>query len=374
MTDDVPTKDYARQYGPLWPELGPALERVFRGDAPVLGRAVREFEDAWAAMHGSRHCVGVGNGTDALALTLRAWGVGPGDEVVTCAHTFVATVTAIAMAGARPVLVDAEPESMLLDLHRVAAAVTDRTRALIPVHLYGRVVDPVPLRSLAERHGLRVLEDAAQAHGALGADLRLAGTIGDAGAFSFHPSKNLGAFGDAGAVLTDDDELAERLRVLRNLGKLDKYTVRALSPNSKLDTLQAVVLNTKLPHLDRWNRRRAELAGRYAVGLEGVGDLQLPEPGGGVHAWHLYVVRTGRRDALREFLRQRGVGSGIHYPIPPHLQSYDPRLGKVDLGYRAGDFPIAERLAETIVSLPLGHELRDDEIDRVIDTVREFFG
>ena len=366
----VPSKDYARQYGALLPELLPALRDALLNEAPILGAPVAAFERSFAAYVGTREAVGVASGTDALILALRALGIGPGDEVVTAANTFVATVTAILAVGARPVLVDPDPETLNLDAAGASRALSPRTRAVIPVHLYGRAAPADELRR-ALPAGVRLLEDAAQAHGARTADGRRAGAAGDAGCFSFHPSKNLGAFGDAGLVTTDDPALAEELRLLRNLGKRDDSVVARVGYNSKLDTLQAVVLGLKLPRLDTWNARRREHAQRYAHGLAGVGDLRLPAPAMHPegHAFHLYVVRTARRDALRAHLAARGVRASIHYAIPPHLQD----LG-VDLGYPAGSLPVAEEAARTVLSLPIAPELEEAEIDQVIDGVRSFLG
>ncbi len=365
----VPTKLYARQYAELWPELGPALERAFLHEDPVLGEPVAAFERAFASHTGTAHAVGVNSGTDALLLTLRALGIGPGDEVITAANTFIATVTAIVAAGARPVLVEPDPESMTIDPQRVADAIGPRTRAVIPVHLYGRTCAMAALDAVVRGTRIAMVEDAAQAHGARDLRGRRAGALGRAGAFSFHPSKNLGAFGDAGAVTTDDPYLDAKLRMLRNLGKRGKYEVRALAPNSKLDTIQAVVLAVKLRHLDAWNRRRRAFADLYRRRLLGVGDLRVPDPGPGEHVFHLFVVRTPQRDELARFLRARGIQTGLHYPVPPHPQPLD-----VDLGYRPGDLPVTERLASEVLSLPISHELAEDEIEQVCVAVEAFFG
>jgi len=369
-TPRVPSKDYARQYRALLPELLPALEQALLGADPILGEPVSAFERAFAAYAGTREAVGVNSGTDALVLALRALGVGPGHEVITAANTFVATVTAVLAVGARPVLVDPDPETLNLDADGVRPALSERTRAVIPVHLYGRAAPADVLRRTLPT-GVHLVEDAAQAHGARTADGRRAGAAGDAGCFSFHPSKNLGAFGDAGLVTTDDAALAEELRLLRNLGKRDERVVSRVAYNSKLDTLQAVLLALKLPRLDGWNARRRRHAERYADGLTGIGDLRLPaaapHPEG--HVFHLYVVRTAAREALRAHLAARGVKASVHYAIPPHLQD----LG-VDLGRPAGSLPVAEEAARTVLSLPVAPELEDAEIDRVIDGVRSFFG
>jgi dTDP-4-amino-4,6-dideoxygalactose transaminase len=365
----VPTKDYARQYRELWPELGPALERAFFEDDPILGAATEAFERDFAAYLGVRHVVGVNSGTDALVLALRALRVGPGDEVVLNANAFVACVSAVVMVGARPVLVDPDPRTWSLTADAVRAALTPRTKAAMPVHLYGAVHGMPELAALCRERGIALVEDVAQAHGARGADGRRAGAYGRAGCFSFHPSKNLGAFGDGGALATDDDALAAEWRTLRNLGKTGKYDVARVATNTKLDTLQAVVLGLKLKRLDAWTARRRALAARYRAALAGIDGLVLPpDPGPESHVYHLFVVLTERRDALKDHLARRGIGSGLHYPIPPHLQPLD-----VDLGYPRGSLPVAERLAATCLTLPLSHEHTDAEIDAVADAVRGFF-
>jgi dTDP-4-amino-4,6-dideoxygalactose transaminase len=364
----VPSKDYGRQYAELLPELLPRLAETLLHDEPVLGRELADFEREFAAWCGAAHAVGVNSGTDALVLALRALELGPEDEVVTCGHTFFATVAAILLAGARPVLVDPDSDSLLLSAAGLRAALSPRTRAVIPVHLYGRLAPMDELLEVAREAGLHVVEDAAQAHGARDARGRRAGSFG-VGAFSFHPSKNLGAFGDGGAVTTSDAALAARLSVLRNLGKRSKHEVAELSGNSKLDVLQAALLRVKLRHADAWNARRRALAARYRAALAGVPDLRLPDdPGGEAHVWHLFVVRSPQRDALREHLRRRGINAGLHYPIPPHRQPLGP------MRLVGGALPLTEELARTVLTLPLSHELTEDEIDLVCEEVLAFHG
>ncbi|HKE15761.1 MAG TPA: DegT/DnrJ/EryC1/StrS family aminotransferase [Kofleriaceae bacterium] len=361
------TKDYGEQYRRLWAELGPELERVFHEEDPVLGAPVARFEASLARYHGVAHAVGMGSGTDALVCMVRGLGLGPGDEVVTGAHTFAGVVSALVQAGVEPVLVDAAPGSMLVDAPAVERALSPRTRAVLAVHMYGEPVELDPLQALCRARGLILLEDAAQAHGARYRG-RAVGGAGEAAALSFHPSKNLGAFGDGGAVLTSSDALAQRLRIDRNLGKDGKYRFAAIAPNSKLDTLQAAILEVKLRHLDAWVARRRALAARYLAGLAGVGDLMLP--GGrpeSEHAYHLFVVRTARRDALREHLAARDIQTGLHYPIAAARQ---PALAA---RFDGAEFPVADELARTVLSLPLSHEHGDEEIDAVIDGVRAFF-
>ncbi len=365
---EVPSKDYAEQYRQLMPAIRDEISRVFLEENPVLGDSVVAFENAFAAHTGVRHAVGVNSGTDALVLALRVLDLEPGDEVVVPANTFFATITAVNMAGARPVLVDPDPDTLNLTAAGVTAAITDRTRVLLPVHLYGRLAPMTELVELADLKGLHVVEDAAQAHGAADAAGRRAGAFGNLGCFSFHPSKNLGAFGDGGIITTDNTETAATIRCLRNLGKVDKYHVGHIAPNSKLDTLQAAILRIKLTHLDAWNNRRRAIAGRYQTELAGVGDLDLPDnPGGEAHVYHLFVIRTEAREALRIHLRAGSINAGIHYPVPPHLQAFDP-------DHKAGDFPVTEAAARTVLSLPVSWELTDRQIDLVISSIRDFFG
>ncbi len=362
----VPFLDLAAPFGELGPEIGAAAARVLASGRFVLGAEVEAFERAFAEHVGVAHCVGVGSGLDALHLALVAMGVGPGDEVIVPATTYVATWIAVTRAGARVVPVEPDPATGNIDVARLAPAVTARTRAVIPVHLHGRPVEMAPLLEVARRCGLAVLEDAAQAHGAR-LDGRRAGALGDAGAWSFYPGKNLGAMGDGGAVTTDDGALADRLRSLRNYGSRRRYEHRELGFNSRLDEIQAAVLSAKLPHLDAWNARRARVAARYADGLAGTGvALPPPAPEGG-HAWHVYAVRSPRRDALAAHLAGEGVATLSHYPVPPHLQPAYRHLG---LG--PGSLPVAEAIAQETLSLPMGPHLGDDEVDDVIAAVRGF--
>jgi dTDP-4-amino-4,6-dideoxygalactose transaminase len=364
----VPAKDYARQYGALMDELLPELRRVLLSEDPILGASLAAFEREFAACIGTREAIGLNSGTDALVLGLKALGVGPGDEVVTTGHTFLATIGAIVTAGARPVLVDPDPVTMNADAARLEAALTTRTKAVLPVHIYGLLCPMAAIRELCEGRRLLLVEDAAQAHGARDADGKAAGSFGSAGCFSFHPSKNLGAFGDGGCVTTDDGRLAERLRVLRNLGKVSKHEIHAIGANSKLDTLQAAILRIKLRRLEGDNARRRALAGIYRERLSCVPGLVLPhDPKDASHVFHQYVVRSGRRDALREHLSRDKIHAGMHYPIPPHLQRLD-----VDLGYRKGQLPVTEAIAATCLSLPISPELGDDQIERCCESIRRF--
>jgi dTDP-3-amino-3,4,6-trideoxy-alpha-D-glucose transaminase len=332
------------------------------------GRQVGEFEAAFAHWCGVRHCVGLASGLDALRLGLLAAGIEPGDEVIVPAQTFVATYEAVTQAGGRPVVVDVSPDDYCLDVGAAAAAVGPRTRFVLPVHLYGQLADMVALRGLAERHGLCVLEDACQAHGAA-RDGILAGAGGLAGAFSFYPGKNLGAFGDAGALVTDDAELAARVRALREHGQHRKYEHAVEGYTARLDTIQALALLHKLPHLARWNEERAAAAGFYSEALNGVGDLVLPPVAPGSDpVWHLYVVRTGDPVGLAERLAERGVATGRHYPEPPHLSAAYSRLG-----HRPGAFPVAEALAQQCLSLPLFPGIGDEQLHAVVAAVEDAF-
>ena len=352
---------------PVYDELGEAFDaafrRVMRSGWFILGEEVRAWEREFARYCGAGHCVGVGSGLDALVLALRAWGVGPGDEVIVPSNTYIATWLAASHVGARPVPVEPDARTCNIDPSRIEAAITPRTRAIIPVHLYGQAADMTPIMQIAERRGLHVLEDAAQAAGAMHRGRR-AGTLGHAAAFSFYPGKNLGAFGDGGAVVTNDAAFAERVRRLGNYGSLVKYRNEVKGFNSRLDELQAALLRARLPSLDDWNRRRARVAQRYLDGLAG-SRLTLPAVGeGNEHTWHLFVVRSQQRDALKAALEAKGVGTLIHYPVPPHLQP-----AYAELGLAHGAFPVSEALHETVLSLPMWPHMSDAQVDYVIEQV-----
>lgn len=363
----VPFLDLQAQHTELAADLDAAALRVLHSDRLVLGPEVEGFEHAWAASAGVRHAVGVASGLDALTLALRAVGVGPGDEVVVPAHTFVATWLSVVHAGAVPVPVDADRVTGGWDPAAVAAAVTPRTAALVPVHLYGHPVDLGPLLALADRYGLAVVDDAAQAHGARLDGLPV-GSGARATAWSFYPGKNLGALGDGGAVTTDDPQLAERVRSLRNYGSTTKYRHDEIGWNSRLDEVQAALLSVKLRHLAAWNARRGAVATRYAAALAGLPGLTLPTTAPGSQpSWHLYVVRSPHRDALRAHLADRGVETVVHYPVPPHRQ---PAFAGTPAA--ATRLPHAERWADEVLSLPMGPHLRPGQQDAVIDAVRSF--
>jgi dTDP-4-amino-4,6-dideoxygalactose transaminase len=364
----IPLIDLPAQLARIRAEVDEALSRVLDSGAFVGGEDVRALEREFAGFCGTRHACAVGNGTDALHLALRAYGVGPGDEVVTVANTFIATGEAILLAGARPVFVDVEPETHTMDPERLEAAITPRTRVVLPVHLYGHPADLTAIEKVAARHGLPVLEDAAQAHGAQWRGRR-AGALGHAACFSFYPTKNLGAFGDAGMVTSSDAAYVDRVRQIANHGAgHHRYDNVVLGTNSRLDSLQAAVLRVKLRHLERWNAERAERAAAYAAALDGVPGLILPrEREGARSAWHLYTVRAKRRDALAAHLRSRGIATAVHYPRPIHLQ---PAMAPA--GGRPGDLPVSELLSQEVLSLPLYAELGLDAVARVAGEVRGF--
>ncbi|HEY1377691.1 MAG TPA: DegT/DnrJ/EryC1/StrS family aminotransferase [Gemmataceae bacterium] len=363
----IPFLDVGAGYRELRADLDAAYHRVMDAGWFILGREVDAFEAEFAAYCGVGYCVSVGNGLDALYLALRGYDIGPGDEVIVPATTFVATWLAVTATGAAPVAVEPDPATHSIDPDRVAAAVTPRTRAIIPVHLYGQPADMDAIRAIARAHGLRVIEDAAQAHGARYQGRR-AGSLGDCACFSFYPGKNLGCFGDGGAITTDDGELADRLRLLRNYGARQKYQHETAGGNSRLDELQAAFLRAKLPLLDEWNRRRARLAALYSDALADVPGLTLPHvPEWADPAWHLFVVRHPRRDDLQRHLAAAGIGTVVHYPIPPHCT---PAYAACD--WRGGPLPVTERLAGEVLSLPIGPHLAEWEAHQVCAAVRAF--
>lgn len=360
--------DVHHTYASLKAEMDAAYSDLMASGMYIGGTAVANFEAAFADYCGAKHCVGVGNGLDALVLPLRARGIGPGDEVIVPAHTFIASWLAVAQTGATVVPVDADPETMNIDLDKVPAAITAKTRAIMPVHLYGAPVPCTDLRRLADAHGLMLLEDAAQAHGGEDGNRR-AGSLGTAGAFSFYPGKNLGAFGDGGAMVTDDADLADAVRMLGNYGARIKYEHETAGGNSRLDPLQAAFLSVKLRHLDGWTATRRAIAEAYDAALGDVPDLRLPMPSAGTQsAWHLYVVRHPKRDALKEALAACGVQAALHYPHTNHHSgAFADTLGHMS-------FPVTEEICATCLSLPIGpHMSAQDasEIAHIVDqTVR----
>ena len=367
--DQIPLVDLAIQHSQIADEVNEGFQRVMAEGSYVLGPEVAAFEREFAEFCGVAHCVGVANGTDALEIALRAAGVGSGDEVVLPANTFIATAGAVARTGARPVLVDCDPEYQLIDADAVESCVSPRTRAIMPVHLFGQVAPMTRLHGIAARHGLALIEDAAQAQGAE-QEGRRAGGFGAVAGTSFYPGKNLGAYGDAGAVLTNDDELARRSRAIRNHGSEVRYQHPALGFNSRLDSLQAVVLRAKLRRLDAWNQERRDAADRYTKMLSEVPGVRPPATAANnQHVWHLYVVRVANRDDVLNRLQQVGIGAGIHYPVPVHLQG-----AFADLGHGVGDFPNAEAAAREILSLPLYPGITSAQQEQVVEALASAVG
>ncbi len=362
----VPMVDLRAQYLRIQKDVDAAMARVVETTAFVRGADCALFEKEFAAYCGAKAACGVANGTDALTLALKAYGVGPGDEVVTVANTFIATGEAILLNGAKPVWVDVDPTTYTLDPARLEAAITPRTKVIIPVHLYGHPADMDAIDAIAARHGIPVLEDSAQAHGAdLGG--RRTGTLGHAACFSFYPGKNLGAYGDAGAVVSNDEAFVAKVRQIANHGGgTNKYDNVVPGTNSRLDTLQAAVLRAKLPHLDTWNRERAERAAAYAKALDGLPGVVVPRVRAGAHsAWHLFSLRVPDRDGLQKHLGALGISSAVHYARPLHLQ---PAMAAG--GGRLGDLPVSEAVSHEIVSLPLYPELPLEELDRIAEAVK----
>ncbi|MFL5735302.1 MAG: DegT/DnrJ/EryC1/StrS family aminotransferase [Chloroflexia bacterium] len=361
----IPFVDLATQYAGIKDEVNAAIQQVLTRADFILGRDVTLFEEEFAAYCEAEYAVGVDSGTSALELCLRAFGIGPGDEVITAANTFIATALAISYTGAAPVLVDANADNYTIDVTLLEAAITSRTKAILPVHLCGQPADMDPILEIARKYELVVIEDACQAHGARYKGKR-AGSLGHAAAFSFYPGKNLGAYGDGGAVVTNDEQVNRSIRMLRDYGQTEKYHHALRGYNRRLDTLQAACLRVKLKRLDEWNAargRHASLYGRLLAGTPVETPLEMEYA---QSVWHLYVIRATDRDALRTTLASRGIATGIHYPVPIHLQP-----AYRDLGYARGDFPITELYAGQIVSLPMFPELTPDMVERVAAEVAD---
>lgn len=359
----VPFVDLQAQYRTIAPEINAAIQRVLDRSDYILGEEVRLFEEDFAKYIGTAHAVGVGSGLDALELSLRAFGIGSGDEVITAANTYIATVLAIIAAGACPVLVDTDPATYNINAAAVEAAITPKTRGIMPVHLYGQPADMGTILAVARKHNLVVIEDAAQAHGAMYAGRR-AGTSGHAAAFSFYPGKNLGAYGDGGAITTNDAAIAEKIRHLRNYGQRVKYEHVVAGTNSRLDTIQAAILRVKLRFLDQWNAARQEHAKAYNS-LLGAEPFVLPKIGPNrTHIFHLYVIQTEDRTQVQECLDSNGIATSIHYPSPIHMQE-----ACKNLGYRRGDFPVTESAATRILSLPMYPELTPEQCEFTATTL-----
>jgi dTDP-4-amino-4,6-dideoxygalactose transaminase len=367
MSDKINFVDLKKQYQPLKEEILAGFSEVLDSMYLFLGKNVQAFEKEFSDFCEVKHGIGVSDGTSALHVILRALDIGNGDEVITPVNTFIATAEAIALVGAKPVLVDIDPETYLMDLEQVEAKITPKTKAIMPVHLYGQLVDMEALRDLADAHGIKIIEDACQAHGAA-FDGKQAASLGDAAAYSFYFSKNLGAYGEAGCVTTNDDEIARRVRMIRDHGSEQKYNHELIGMNSRLDELQAVVLRAKLKHLADWNEARRSHAALYSE-LFDQNLVSTPiEAEGSKHIYHLYVIRAPKRDDLQSYLKENGIYTGIHYPIPIHQQqafSY--------LGYEMGDFPETEKAVTEILSLPMFAELSDEDIERTVYTIQEFY-
>lgn len=345
-------------------ELNAAFSRVLQSGWYVLGQEVKSFESEFAKFCGVDHAIGVSNGLDALHLILHAYGIGPGDEVIVPANTYIASWLAVTYCGATPVPVEPILSTYNIDPEKIREAITSRTKAIMAVHLYGQPAEMEAIMSIAREYGLKVIEDAAQAHGALYGTQRV-GSLGDAAGFSFYPGKNLGALGDAGAITTNDSKLAERVRVLLNYGSRIKYHNEVKGFNCRLDELQAALLRVKLPYLDAENVRRRDIANQYQQGLADTGLILPAIAGSAESVWHLYVVRTLRRDDLQAVLLSQGIGTMIHYPVPPHLQP-----AYAELKFKKGSLPITERVHEEVLSLPMGPTLLDTQVEEIIEAVR----
>jgi dTDP-4-amino-4,6-dideoxygalactose transaminase len=366
---EIPFVDLKAQYASIKGEVDQAITDVISSSAFIGGSFVKAFESAFAAFCGTKHCVGVGNGTDAIFLTLKAMGIGRGDEVITAANSFIATSEAITMSGAKVVFADVLPDTYNIDAQKIEAKITKSTKAILPVHLYGQPADMDPILRIARKHGLKVIEDAAQAHGAIYKG-RVVGTLANAACFSFYPGKNLGAYGDAGAVVTDDAELALKVRMLANHGRIGKYDHEIEGVNSRLDGLQAAILNAKLPHLPSWTESRRRNADHYNESLRGVEDVVIPVEMACVRAvYHLYVIRVknGSRDNLQQYLKSEGISTGIHYPIPlPFLSAYS----HLDPGEE--EFPVAVAASRENLSIPMFAELNGEQLSYVIGKIKEW--
>jgi len=366
MREKVPFLDLRAHHAPLRAEFDKAIGEVIESGVFIGGPFLAQFENEFAAFCGSRHAIAVGNGTDALWLALLACGIGPGDEVITVPNTFMATAEAITYSGASPVFVDVDEQTYTMDPDLLEKARTSRTKAVIPVHLFGQVADMDPILSFGRKHGLFVIEDAAQAHGAEYKG-RKAGSPGNAGCFSFYPGKNLGAFGEAGAVVTNDDKLQEKIRILRDHGQVRKYYHSMVGWNGRMDAIQAAILRIKLRHLDQANHQRRVHASQYNRLFQGLEEVKSPfEAAYGRHVYHIYSIRVRERNEIMRLLQEKGIGCGIHYPVPIHLQE-----AYRGLGHGKGAFPVAEQTCAEFISLPMFPELTEAQVNLVVDSVRE---
>jgi dTDP-4-amino-4,6-dideoxygalactose transaminase len=359
----IPFVDLEREYREISGEIREAIERVLKSGWFILREEVRRFEEEFSTYIGTKYGIGVNSGSDALYLALQALGIGKGDEVITVSHTFVSTADAIVRNGAKPVFVDIDADTYCIDVTKIEERITNKTRAILPIHLYGHPADMEPITDIAKKYNLIVIEDACQAHGAEYKGKKV-GSIGDVGCFSFYPVKNLGAYGDGGMVVTNDDALTTRLKMLRNCGQSQKYHHDFVGINSRLDEIQAAILRVKLHHLDEWNERRREVAGLYDELLKDSGVATPVEKEYAKHVYHLYVIRHKNRETLQKRLLERGIQTIIHYPIPVHLQrAYE------SLGYGKGDFPVTEECANEVLSLPIFPELKNEEVEYVAQSL-----
>jgi dTDP-4-amino-4,6-dideoxygalactose transaminase len=364
---NTPLVDLHAQYVPLKDQIFSGMEKVFESMHLFLGENVQALEKEFAEFCGARYGVGVSDGTSALQIILRALDIGPGDEVITVSHTFIATAEAIVLVGATPVFVDITPDTCLMDVSKVEEKITQHTKAILPVHLYGQTVDMDPLLGMASRHNLKVIEDACQAHGATYRGNR-AGSLGDAAGFSFYYSKNLGAFGEGGFISTNDPVIFQKARMIRDHGSEHRYYHDVTGFNGRLDEIQAVVLRAKLPHLTEYNQLRREHAQQYKQLLGGLPIVTPSEHFENQHIYHMYVIQAPHRDELQAWLKEHGIGTGIHYPVPIHLQNSMKRYGG-----KKGDFPVTEKIVDQIISLPMYPELTEDAIQMVATCIREFY-
>lgn len=366
---NVPFLDVKQTYLAIQEEIDAAIKGVLQSGRYILGENVEYFEQEFAAYCGCKFCIGVASGLDALYLLLKAYDIGPGDDVIIPANTYIATALAVSSTGAKPVLVEPDPLTCNIDPSKIKEAITDSTKAVLAVHLYGQTADMYRIRKICRKHDIKLFEDAAQAHGALHHGIK-AGALGDAAGFSFYPGKNLGAFGDAGAVTTDNPDIAEYVRVARNYGSSKKYYNSIKGINSRLDEIQAAVLRVKLKYLDQWNRRRADIARLYLESLNFRRErFRPPVTGeGNTHVWHVFTVQSDRRNDLQTYLSRKGIGTLIHYPVPPYSQTAYAELNKLKNNY-----PISNAISKQILSLPIGPHLTREQVDYVCEIVNAFF-
>lgn len=365
---NIPFLSFHGMHDPLKKDILKAIEQVYDSHWYIMGNTLKQFEENYAAYSKTNFCVGVANGLDALIISLKALNIGPGDEVIVPSNTYIASWLAVSYVGARPVPVEPVDDTFNIDPEKIEAAINSKTKAIMPVHLFGQSCEMNRIMEIAKKQKLFVVEDNAQAQGA-SCDNKLTGSFGDINGTSFYPGKNLGALGDAGAITTNSEELAHKAAVIRNYGSQKKYFNEIKGINSRLDELQAAVLDVKLKHLNQWNRERAEIAGKYDKMLSGIGDLRIPLVSKNcTHVYHLYVIRTDKRDALQEFLKKQNIGTLIHYPIPPHLQD-----AYKDLSFRKGQFPLAEKMAGSSLSLPIYPGLNNEQISYIASQIKAFF-